>query len=108
MFNSAYEDADHKPLLLWLNGGPGCSSLDGWANEHGPMQFKDDGKFYLNEFSWNRAANVIYLESPGDVGFSFLAVPRPPAASRSRGDRCNAAGGKLPHRAYISGQWGSK
>ena len=72
MFNSAYEDADHKPLLLWLNGGPGCSSLDGWANEHGPMQFKDDGKFYLNEFSWNRAANVIYLESPGDVGFSYI------------------------------------
>ena len=72
MFNSAYEDADHKPLLLWLNGGPGCSSLDGWANEHGPMQFKDDGKFYLNEFSWNRAANIIYLESPGDVGFSYI------------------------------------
>ena len=72
MFNYAYEDPDSKPLVLWLNGGPGCSSLDGWANEHGPMQLKDDGKFHLNEYSWNRAANMIYLESPGDVGFSYI------------------------------------
>ena len=72
MFNYAYEDPDNKPLVLWLNGGPGCSSLDGWANEHGPMQLKEDGKFHLNEYSWNRAANMIYLESPGDVGFSYI------------------------------------
>lgn len=72
MFNYAHEDPEHKPLVLWLNGGPGCSSLDGWANEHGPMQLKEDGKFYINEYSWNRAANMIYLESPGGVGFSYI------------------------------------
>ena len=64
MFNYAYQDPEHKPLVLWLNGGPGCSSLDGWANEHGPMQMDADGNFQLNEYSWNRAANMIYLESP--------------------------------------------
>ena len=72
MFNYAYQDPEHKPLVLWLNGGPGCSSLDGWANEHGPMQMDADGNFQLNEYSWNRAANMIYLESPGDVGFSYV------------------------------------
>ena len=72
MFNYAHEDPEHKPLVLWLNGGPGCSSLDGWANEHGPMQMWTDGKFHTNEYSWNRAANMIYLESPGDVGFSYI------------------------------------
>ena len=72
MFNYAHEDPEHKPLVLWLNGGPGCSSLDGWANEHGPMQLLTDGKFHTNEYSWNRAANMIYLESPGDVGFSYI------------------------------------
>ena len=72
MFNYAHEDPDHKPLVLWLNGGPGCSSLDGWANEHGPMQLLKDGKFHTNDYSWNRAANMIYLESPGDVGFSYV------------------------------------
>ena len=72
MFNYAHEDPEHKPLVLWLNGGPGCSSLDGWANEHGPMQMGEDAKFHTNEYSWNRAANMIYLESPGDVGFSYI------------------------------------
>ena len=72
MFNYAHEDPDHKPLVLWLNGGPGCSSLDGWANEHGPMQLLKDGKFHTNDYSWNRAANMVYLESPGDVGFSYI------------------------------------
>ena len=72
MLNYADVDPENKPLVLWLNGGPGCSSLDGWGNEHGPMQLKDDGKFHLNEYSWNKAANMIYLESPGDVGFSYI------------------------------------
>ena len=72
MFNYAYQDPEHKPLVLWLNGGPGCSSLDGWANEHGPMRMGQDGVFEPNEYSWNRAANMIYLESPGDVGFSYV------------------------------------
>lgn len=72
MFNYAYQDPEHKPLVLWLNGGPGCSSLDGWANEHGPMRMGQDGYFESNEYSWNRAANMIYLESPGDVGFSYV------------------------------------
>ena len=73
MFNYAHEAPEHKPLVLWLNGGPGCSSLDGWANEHGPMRLSlTDGKFHLNEYSWNKAANMIYLESPGGVGFSYI------------------------------------
>ena len=73
LFIPAYEEPEKKPLVLWLNGGPGCSSLDGWANEHGPMLLDDkDGKFKINEYSWNKAANMIYLESPGGVGFSYI------------------------------------
>ena len=72
MFNYAYEDPENKPLVLWLNGGPGCSSLDGWANEHGPMQIDEEGNFKMNEYTWIKSANMIYLESPGDVGFSYI------------------------------------
>ena len=72
MFNIALEDAENKPLILWLNGGPGCSSLDGWANEHGPMLLDDKGKFQLNNYTWVKEANIIYLESPADTGFSYI------------------------------------
>jgi carboxypeptidase C (cathepsin A) len=71
-FNYAHEDPENKPLVLWLAGGPGCSALDTWANEHGPMTIGTDGNFHINEYSWNRAANMIYLEAPGDVGFSYI------------------------------------
>jgi serine carboxypeptidase-like clade 2 len=64
--------SENKPLVLWLNGGPGCSSLDGWANEHGPMTLDDEGHFKLNNYSWHNEANMIYLESPGNVGFSYI------------------------------------
>ena len=72
LFNLAQEDPQNKPLALWLNGGPGCSSLDGWANEHGPMFLDELGNFHLNDYTWTKEANIIYLESPGDVGFSYI------------------------------------
>ncbi|WJX38962.1 calponin [Trifolium repens] len=62
-----------KPLLLWLNGGPGCSSLGyGAFEEIGPFRINSDGKtLYRNKYAWNEAANVLFLESPAGVGFSY-------------------------------------
>ncbi|GLT71094.1 hypothetical protein SLA2020_431350 [Shorea laevis] len=62
-----------KPLVLWLNGGPGCSSLGyGALEELGPFRVKSDGKtLYRNDYAWNNVANVIFLESPAGVGFSY-------------------------------------
>ena len=73
IYHLADSDPEHKPLVLWLNGGPGCSSLDGWAAEHGPMTIKTGSdEFTENVYSWNKVANMIYLESPGGVGFSYI------------------------------------
>ncbi|XP_054799830.1 serine carboxypeptidase 1-like [Prosopis cineraria] len=62
-----------KPLVLWLNGGPGCSSFGyGAFQELGPFRVNSNGKsLFLNEYAWNNVANVLFLESPAGVGFSY-------------------------------------
>ncbi|KAF4390493.1 hypothetical protein F8388_005990 [Cannabis sativa] len=72
-FAEAEIDPHTKPLVLWLNGGPGCSSLGvGAFSENGP--FRPSGEVLVrNEYSWNREANMLYLETPIGVGFSYSA-----------------------------------
>ncbi|KAL1553816.1 Serine carboxypeptidase 24 [Salvia divinorum] len=69
----AADDSQTKPLLLWLNGGPGCSSVAyGASEEIGPFRInKNASSLYLNKYSWNIVANVLFLESPAGVGFSY-------------------------------------
>ncbi|KAF8389231.1 hypothetical protein HHK36_025924 [Tetracentron sinense] len=69
----ATTDPEKKPLVLWLNGGPGCSSIAyGASEEIGPFRINKTGlSLYLNKYSWNREANLLFLESPAGVGFSF-------------------------------------
>ncbi|XP_057512678.1 serine carboxypeptidase-like 40 [Actinidia eriantha] len=72
-FVEAQKSHHSLPLLLWLNGGPGCSSLAfGAMQELGPFRVHSDGKtLYKNKFAWNYAANVLFLDSPAGVGFSY-------------------------------------
>ncbi|KAL0365432.1 UNVERIFIED_CONTAM: Serine carboxypeptidase II-3 [Sesamum angustifolium] len=69
------EDSSNKPLVLWLNGasGPGCSSIgSGAMTELGPFRVNPDGKtLWHNENGWNTVANILFLESPAGVGFSY-------------------------------------
>ena len=69
IFFESQRDPENDPLLLWLNGGPGCSSLIGMVYENGPFVFKQAGssKLEINEYAWNKKANVLYITSPGGV-----------------------------------------
>ncbi|QCD99951.1 serine carboxypeptidase-like 42 [Vigna unguiculata] len=72
-FVEAEQDPDKKPLTLWLNGGPGCSSVGGGAfSELGPFYPNGDGLgLRRNSMSWNKASNLIFVESPAGVGWSY-------------------------------------
>ncbi|KAK6931736.1 Peptidase S10, serine carboxypeptidase, partial [Dillenia turbinata] len=72
-FFEATHKPQEKPLLLWLNGGPGCSSIGyGEAEELGPfLPQKGKPELKFNEYAWNKAANLLFVESPVGVGFSY-------------------------------------
>lgn len=75
-FVTSEKDKAKDPLILWLNGGPGCSSLEGAFMENGPFYF-DEAKMIMhqNPYAWNKLASMLYIEAPAGVGFSILGEP---------------------------------
>jgi carboxypeptidase C (cathepsin A) len=63
------------PVVLWTNGGPGCSGLLGLGTEFGPFIFEAGGQLSQNPFTWNNLANILYVEQPAGVGFSKFSDP---------------------------------
>jgi len=64
--------ADRQRTVLWLNGGPGCSSLDGAMMEIGPYRVNEDGSLRLNNGSWDEFSNVLFVDNPVGTGFSYV------------------------------------
>jgi cathepsin A (carboxypeptidase C) len=76
MFVEAAENPSEAPVLIWTNGGPGCSSMLGFMQENGPYHIASGATgpdFSESATSWNREANVLYLDQPAGVGFSTCA-----------------------------------
>mmetsp|Transcript_60822 Transcript_60822/g.169699 ORF Transcript_60822/g.169699 Transcript_60822/m.169699 type:complete len:610 (+) Transcript_60822:63-1892(+) len=68
------------PIIVWSNGGPGCSAMEGVTTEHGPLilyGFRKQlvGRLSKNPYSWNRHAHVLYVDQPRYVGFSTGTGP---------------------------------
>lgn len=71
-FFESRSDPANDPVILWLNGGPGCSSMTGLFFELGPSSINGTTlKPIRNPHSWNSNANVIFLEQPVGVGYSY-------------------------------------
>uniref|UniRef100_A0A0M3HXY4 Carboxypeptidase n=1 Tax=Ascaris lumbricoides TaxID=6252 RepID=A0A0M3HXY4_ASCLU len=74
-FVESQGNPDSDPVALWLNGGPGCSSIGGAFEELGPFYVNRDSRsLYENPYAWNKAANILFLESPVGVGFSYITT----------------------------------
>lgn len=71
-FFESRNDPKNDPVLIWLNGGPGCSSLIGLFDSLGPSRIPDKShKPARNAHSWNNNASVIFIEQPVNTGFSY-------------------------------------
>ncbi|KAG5966199.1 Cell death protease [Claviceps arundinis] len=64
--------ANRQRTVIWLNGGPGCSSEDGALMEVGPYRVKSDQTLALNNGSWNEFANLLFVDSPVGTGYSYV------------------------------------
>ncbi|KAK3307942.1 pheromone-processing carboxypeptidase KEX1 [Chaetomium strumarium] len=64
--------ANKQRTVIWLNGGPGCSSEDGALMEIGPYRVKDDNTLVYNDGAWNEFANVLFVDNPVGTGYSYV------------------------------------
>ncbi|KAB8611406.1 hypothetical protein FH972_025911 [Carpinus fangiana] len=76
MFFWHYENrhiGDKKRTVIWLNGGPGCSSMDGALMEVGPYRVRPGGNLEYNNGSWDEFANLLFVDNPVGTGFSYVS-----------------------------------
>ncbi|XP_071108881.1 probable serine carboxypeptidase CPVL isoform X1 [Haliotis cracherodii] len=59
------------PVLVWLQGGPGGSSLYGLFVEHGPFSVDEHGNLVRRNITWNSRYSMLYIDNPVGTGFSF-------------------------------------
>ncbi|CCO37649.1 carboxypeptidase C [Rhizoctonia solani AG-1 IB] len=75
-FFEARNNPETAPVVIWLNGGPGCSSTMGLFFALGPCSIEKDGNgTTLNDWSWNNNANLLFIDQPAGVGYSHNTGP---------------------------------
>ena len=74
VYSASLNQPTTDPVVLWSNGGPGCSSLEGAFSESGLyhiQEYSSPVTVGINPFSWNNVSNNLFFESPAGVGFSY-------------------------------------
>jgi len=73
LFKSRTKLMNPPPLVIWLEGGPGCTQEKALFIQNGPYRLLENStNFILNEFAWNNNADVLFVDQPLDTGFSVI------------------------------------
>jgi len=72
----SYNNPAKDPVVLWTNGGPGCSGLIGFWTEQGPFRPQSDLTLNFTDYPWNKVANMLFIEAPVGVGLSYSDDPK--------------------------------
>ncbi|PSR98016.1 Serine carboxypeptidase-like [Actinidia chinensis var. chinensis] len=75
MFYFFFESRNSKndPVVIWLTGGPGCSSELAMFYENGPFAIAKNLSLVWNEYGWDKVSNLLYVDQPIGTGFSYTS-----------------------------------
>ncbi|KAK1409627.1 hypothetical protein QVD17_36155 [Tagetes erecta] len=78
MFYFFFESRGRKtdPVVIWLTGGPGCSSELALFYENGPFKIEKNSSLVWNEYGWDQASNLLFVDQPTGTGFSYSSDKR--------------------------------
>lgn len=78
MFYLLFESRNNKkdPVVIWLTGGPGCSSELAVFYENGPFNIADNMSLVWNQYGWDQVSNLLYVDQPTGTGFSYSSDKR--------------------------------
>ncbi|KAL2328561.1 hypothetical protein Fmac_021988 [Flemingia macrophylla] len=64
-------NSEEDPVVIWLTGGPGCSSELALFYENGPFHINNNLSLIWNDYGWDQASNIIFVDQPIGTGFSY-------------------------------------